>query len=51
MVFGWGKKKSKIKFYSSRHRLINKNPSIAPTTPANMMNSVKNVVVIYLFKS
>ena len=43
--------KSKNKFYSSRHFLINKNASIAPTTPANIINSVKNVVVIYLFKS
>jgi len=36
----------KIKFYSSRQRFIIKNASIAPTTPANIMNSVKNVSFI-----
>jgi len=36
----------KIKFYSSRQRLIIKNASITPTTPANIMNSVKNVSFI-----
>jgi len=36
----------KIKFYSSRQRLMIKKAIIAPTTPANIMNSVKNVSFI-----
>ena len=36
----------KLKFYSSRQRFTIKNASIAPTTPANIMNSVKNVSFI-----
>jgi len=36
----------KLQFYSSRRRLIIKNASIAPTTPDNIINSVKNVSFI-----
>ena len=36
----------KLKFYSSSQRFTIKNASIAPTTHANIMNSVKNVSFI-----